>query len=240
MSDKYPSLSPYVYCADNPVRCVDPNGEEFGDYYNIKGQWLGRDKNTDNVAYTATSVSKDKNGYVVSAVDKEKLSISNSELLDRATWACGESGGSNELITNRVQNAGDASKTENATVAEYYAAAINNMSINTKGGFYSAIRIRMSRKGPNGTTIYTSEGYFKGEGNGGNVNSKAFVAARIKGGEALNADSRFYNSIGAVINSLNGSDPTGGCRAWLGGKYAAKYVSNPNVKYSNGKSSAKT
>ena len=29
MSDKYPSLSPYVYCADNPVRCVDPNGEEI-------------------------------------------------------------------------------------------------------------------------------------------------------------------------------------------------------------------
>jgi len=28
MSDKYPSMSPYVYCADNPVRLVDPNGEE--------------------------------------------------------------------------------------------------------------------------------------------------------------------------------------------------------------------
>ena len=25
---KYPSLSPYVYCADNPVKLVDPNGEE--------------------------------------------------------------------------------------------------------------------------------------------------------------------------------------------------------------------
>ena len=25
-SDKYASLSPYVYCADNPMRCVDPNG----------------------------------------------------------------------------------------------------------------------------------------------------------------------------------------------------------------------
>ncbi len=26
MSDKYPSLSPYTYCADNPVKLVDPNG----------------------------------------------------------------------------------------------------------------------------------------------------------------------------------------------------------------------
>ena len=28
MSGKYPSLSPYVYCADNPVKLVDLNGED--------------------------------------------------------------------------------------------------------------------------------------------------------------------------------------------------------------------
>ena len=33
MSDKYPSLSPYVYCADNPVKLVDPDGEEIDDNF---------------------------------------------------------------------------------------------------------------------------------------------------------------------------------------------------------------
>ena len=29
MSDKYPSLSPYVYCANNPIKLVDSNGEDW-------------------------------------------------------------------------------------------------------------------------------------------------------------------------------------------------------------------
>ncbi|MBR3466417.1 MAG: hypothetical protein IKH15_04275 [Bacteroidales bacterium] len=29
MADKYPGLSPYTYCADNPVKLVDPDGRTF-------------------------------------------------------------------------------------------------------------------------------------------------------------------------------------------------------------------
>ncbi|MDI6833489.1 MAG: hypothetical protein QMD02_06570, partial [Bacteroidales bacterium] len=36
MRDKYPSLSPYCYTANNPVVLVDPNGMLITDYYDIK------------------------------------------------------------------------------------------------------------------------------------------------------------------------------------------------------------
>ena len=231
MADKYPSISPYAYCTWNPVKLVDPDGRELADYYDKNGRWLGSDGNVDHVAYVAKSVTRNSLGLVVTAEGKQKMSITNDELLDRATWVCGESGGSGELITNRTQNAGCASETSNATVADYYAAAINNMANYTKGGFYEAIKIRMSKKDKDGNIIYTSTGYFTGTGECGNKNSKDFAKARLKGNEALNADSRFTNSIAAVIHSLTEPDPSGGCRAWLGGvKYAKPYVYNSSKK----------
>jgi hypothetical protein len=36
MSDKYPSLSPYCYTADNPMVLMDQNGMLITDYYDIK------------------------------------------------------------------------------------------------------------------------------------------------------------------------------------------------------------
>ena len=225
MASKYPSLSPYVYCANNPVKLVDPNGEEIGDYYSYNGKWLGTDGVNDNKAYVATG--KNPNGTFKNA---KELPIRNSELLDRATWVCGESGGSNEQITSRTHNVGDPTSTSDAGVADYYAFAINNAS-NADGGFYKAVFNRMGKM-IDGKYTRTSEGYFEGKGLGGNTNSKAFARARASGMSSINADSRFTNSIAAVIKSVSSPvDPTGGCRAWLGSPSAEKYYNNAQIIY---------
>jgi len=51
MFEKYPSISPYTYCANNPVLFVDPTGMVYGDYYSRTGEWLGNDGIDDNKIY---------------------------------------------------------------------------------------------------------------------------------------------------------------------------------------------
>lgn len=55
MADKYPNISPYAYCAWNPVKLVDPDGEEIGDYYNQNGKYLGWDGKNDYNVYIVTN-----------------------------------------------------------------------------------------------------------------------------------------------------------------------------------------
>ena len=73
MAHKYPSLSPYVYCANNPVKLVDPNGEEIV----ITETTDGNGNKVVNIKFTATLVNKssenispEEMGNYIKAIEK--------------------------------------------------------------------------------------------------------------------------------------------------------------------------
>ena len=63
MFEKYFWMTPYAYCANNPVKYVDPMGCEFGDYFDLDGNYLGWDGEYDGKVYfikDKASISKIK------------------------------------------------------------------------------------------------------------------------------------------------------------------------------------
>ena len=72
-ASKYPSLSPYVYCADNPVRCVDPDGEEI----EIITETDANGKKTITINFTAKIINKSSHTYSDKEMERLRDDISS-------------------------------------------------------------------------------------------------------------------------------------------------------------------
>ena len=92
MSDKYPSMSPYMYCAGNPIGLIDPNGEDilaYNDYSKRKmksyfKQLFGNSKMfTFNNNRLEIRDKQFERAYNSSTLDQQKLLDGFNEAINR-------------------------------------------------------------------------------------------------------------------------------------------------------------
>ena len=90
MADKYPSISPYAYCAWNPVRLVDPDGREIDvsglseamqqRLVNCLGKITGLNLKVENGLLISIGKDPNNTSYSQSAQDDLLAAISNKEI----------------------------------------------------------------------------------------------------------------------------------------------------------------
>ncbi len=119
MADKYPSLSPYAYCAWNPVKLVDPEGDS------VKVVGSQSEEIVKNLQTDKLNISRNDNGYLnVSLGDYSVDDLSNNERLVY-----------NAITCDRINITIYAETMYESKGNRYFAISDNGKMVNVKSSF---------------------------------------------------------------------------------------------------------
>ena len=139
LAEKYPNVSSYVYCHNNPVNMVDPDGR--GDYFNKEtGVSSGNDGINDDKTYAADAVKKNDKGIVIDATNKVDLKVTSEAFLFMAQTLYAES--SNK--TSKEEVSGIYSALENRAEA-YDTDVKSQMKVGYPCGVYGSSKEHRDR-----------------------------------------------------------------------------------------------
>ena len=140
MASKYPSLSPYVYCANNPVKVVDPDGEEIyvGDDYYYRNGYLYY-KGTDKVFVPDNDSFE---GKALNSLNKLRNTNQGGELIEKFEGNTGK----DAIIIDAIYRQGEKNN----------QSGVDNETIDNETGDFKSATIFWN---PEGKSLRTTEGY---------------------------------------------------------------------------------
>ena len=118
MASKYPSLSPYVYCADNPVKLVDPNGMEIVIFVN-NTKYIYNGKNFVDKDGNIASFCTKSFGYRVLS-DLNMLYNSKSKMIRSKLIDMMKSKHQHSIVNGTTSSGGGFNRALNTDLADKY------------------------------------------------------------------------------------------------------------------------